>query len=738
MGDSPTRARMGCLLVCLFFFNAWSTILKLIFDPILVEMKPAMKTLLMIDVWDYGGQRVFYSLHHVLLSREAVYILVFNMAQIMAQIKDLKTTTLVTVDVVADGDEDYLNDMDSLGYISFWLQSLQQHAPKSKVVLVGTHWNEVFLPCDHKIISDYLFKYFKAKCLTAQIQTNTEHRLFFFPVDNTRKINTANIGILRKSLSTYVSQLPSAKKLVDLNILAFRDALVNLGRPASKYDSNIVCEMRKRQGHSDGCVRRLTLQDVHLLARSCNLLAPLSSCDDSQFKDILIFLRDLNVILFFKNTENLKALQSLVFLDPFYFVDCITRIIFNADLHSENLVHVSDEHSAMVDDFCKTGILHAELLAVLWYENTLIEREMLKECMIYFNLMVPSKKQSYLVPNMSPKVGAEQAPELSFCATNTILIAVSHDNKFQPVFPPCVTTEQLNEKCYLLEVFFPRIVCLFIEYFEEEFGTSNFMQVYRDYAIFGVKTQFLELHLHPTQTFPGDSPRIPKNALVLTTNIKNGFAIARRTINIVAKVLQSVSDSLRCWLFVPYYAADSKTYLSLEGLQSSYEQSEKGFTSAGAGGARSNIHIEKVDIMKHYSQWLPSVHCEDAPIDIMISYRQKFKDASGKDAGINLAAPLLWQALRHIQIGSTLRGPLLFFDKHDITYGTHGSRAFVKAIFNATICIPIISVSTLKKLEREEQLDNMLMEWTLMVCCKMGFWYCRPTCLCLSCFYCIL
>ena len=43
--------------------------------------KDGTETELSISIWDLGGQKVFYTLHHLFLTECAVYLLVFSMEE---------------------------------------------------------------------------------------------------------------------------------------------------------------------------------------------------------------------------------------------------------------------------------------------------------------------------------------------------------------------------------------------------------------------------------------------------------------------------------------------------------------------------------------------------------------------------------------------------------------------------------------------------------------------------------
>ena len=67
------------------------------------------------SIWDMAGQTVFYDLQHLLLSRYAVYLVCFDLADLQS------------------------NPADCLAYVRYWLDAIHLHASGAPVLLVGTH-----------------------------------------------------------------------------------------------------------------------------------------------------------------------------------------------------------------------------------------------------------------------------------------------------------------------------------------------------------------------------------------------------------------------------------------------------------------------------------------------------------------------------------------------------------------------------------------------------------------------
>ena len=72
-----------------------------------------------LTVWDFGGQKIFHSVHSLFLTKNGVYLAVFNVVKL---------------------NENPEQELDTL---RFWLDSLALHAPKAPIFLVGTRAEEV-------------------------------------------------------------------------------------------------------------------------------------------------------------------------------------------------------------------------------------------------------------------------------------------------------------------------------------------------------------------------------------------------------------------------------------------------------------------------------------------------------------------------------------------------------------------------------------------------------------------
>lgn len=105
---------------------------------------------LTLSLWDFGGQEVFYAMHHLFLTQTGVYILVFDMRELIVTEKHT----------------------DALKTILFWLRSIQLHAPEAPLILAGTFLADVKKKKDIELIDKMLNEL--VKTVFSQIVFNTD------------------------------------------------------------------------------------------------------------------------------------------------------------------------------------------------------------------------------------------------------------------------------------------------------------------------------------------------------------------------------------------------------------------------------------------------------------------------------------------------------------------------------------------------------------------------------------
>lgn len=95
------------------------------FDPNMCIKAQMDRRRIKYAIFDYGGGNVFSTIHHLFLTENGIYLVVFNIKKLVARISSKKEIAK------------------SLTILKFWLNSVRLHAPNSTILLVGTSLDTV-------------------------------------------------------------------------------------------------------------------------------------------------------------------------------------------------------------------------------------------------------------------------------------------------------------------------------------------------------------------------------------------------------------------------------------------------------------------------------------------------------------------------------------------------------------------------------------------------------------------
>ena len=183
-------------------------------------------------MWDFGGQRVFYALHHAFLTRYGCYLVVFNMQNMLGSGK-----------------------AECMRYIRGWLRCIALHAKGAPVALVGTRKDKVQSRDDWLSISETLETVMQ-ECEAYRDLTVVTHRadsLNFFPVDN----KSGEDDTVRALASSWKSRARGCEGLLES---AHPAAVAARARRASeaRQDPSDDAQRRRDRALCDGQMRHAT------------------------------------------------------------------------------------------------------------------------------------------------------------------------------------------------------------------------------------------------------------------------------------------------------------------------------------------------------------------------------------------------------------------------------------------------------------------------------------------------
>ena len=167
---------------------------KMDVDLLLKYQRDGVEESVTLITYDYGGQRVFYALHHLFLTRFGVYLCCFDMRKMI----DTGATEAVVLDGTKTKQRRPVYDpAGCLSFLRFWLASIYEHARDTQgqcatVLLIGTHGDHVKTAEQHKAISIQLLDTFGIVnaangdgMLIASLEF-FDDELCFWPLDNTQ------------------------------------------------------------------------------------------------------------------------------------------------------------------------------------------------------------------------------------------------------------------------------------------------------------------------------------------------------------------------------------------------------------------------------------------------------------------------------------------------------------------------------------------------------------------------
>eukprot|EP00943_MAST-04B_sp_MAST-4B-sp1_P004011 g4011.t1 len=261
-------------------------------------------TNLVISTWDYGGQEVFYTLHHLFLTRYGVYLVVFNMENVLSANPDQCEA--------------------SKKFLRFWLRSIYIHArvgnsTDSSIVgiapifLVGTRADIIKTPEEQQKVSSIL-KTEVIDALPGDIEMAIKQDisdLNFWPINNTHRLKEDDpseeiIERLRDAIEKAVFHDPSRYATCEI-----------------PYTWLQVSDHYKRQAQLH--VNYVSLEEFSKVA--------IEECGVSNEEEVGIMLDFFHQLGVFVHYNEPHTVSGTVILDPQWIIDVISTVICDYNIH---------------------------------------------------------------------------------------------------------------------------------------------------------------------------------------------------------------------------------------------------------------------------------------------------------------------------------------------------------------------------------------------------------------------
>jgi GTPase SAR1 family protein len=260
---------------------------------------------LTISAWDYGGQEVFYSLHHLFLTRYGVYLVVFNMEHLNTD------------------DENVRNQCTR--FLKFWLQSIYIHArscdagvsshnhPVAPIFLIGTRKDIVRAPEDQERISTMLDTFIQKlpRDIDDAIVQQEGSSLKFWPINNKSRLKVDDpedplIVSLRKAIESAIHNDPSEYAHISI-----------------PYKWLEISDYFKDKVRLEG----LNFVTFDEFVKEANSRGVTSKAEVTQ---MLLLFHQLGILVYFKEPS---SVSNTVVLNPQWLIDVVSKIICDYQIH---------------------------------------------------------------------------------------------------------------------------------------------------------------------------------------------------------------------------------------------------------------------------------------------------------------------------------------------------------------------------------------------------------------------
>ncbi|EKX45745.1 hypothetical protein GUITHDRAFT_108203 [Guillardia theta CCMP2712] len=680
---------------------------------------------IIFELWDYGGQDVFYALFHLFITRFGIFAVLFNM-------EDLIT-----------GDERLQKEC--LDFIEFWLSTIYLHTSQSSsescapIVIVGTHKDIISHPLQHLYISRILHRTFCGHLAWPHVQIFDQRSSSFvassmddvdvwlkeqFDLVDADSSSTLELEELQAFFGKYAdaSLVKEFFESVDDN----KDGKISLAEfKAATWEVLTFFPVDNTKGHVDPVIPQIlsVVEQVAMNADYIQQRVPYAwiKCLDSikqSGKDVLKLseveeiaaksgmpmskrlglTREVEGMLdYFHNLGRLmhhkeKTLRDYVIARPTDFIiRPATQVVCEHDLHktAQQL-----EARKMINEWkslTMSAVLSRRLLPVLW-KDYLQQMDLLELLCVKFGIFIPLKPQetdvsmSFLVPTL---LREQQLSNVDNQALSCFLL-FSSDAEFLREQKGVVARSDLTSR-FVPNSLFASVIGQAIAWSQSTGGMQHKVSKTEATLAFG-KHRFLLQDLRAEKCF---------KLVIFVQNPKN---VLLRLLKIIQTVIDRCMPRLRC-----FACLEERTD---EGAEDSFlldydTLCQQVGTQQGLWVGTS--HLDWSILQSKFSAWLPSKELLSS-YDVFFSYRHGPFDSELVEKTYDILSLGI--------VGKEGRRLEVFYDQVRLKPGRRFDHDFMRALSSSVGAVPIVSLDALQRmfsLLPDSPEDHVLMEWSLIL-----------------------
>eukprot|EP00924_Labyrinthula_sp_SR-Ha-C_P012324 snap_masked-scaffold_10-processed-gene-3.17-mRNA-1 protein AED:0.33 eAED:1.00 QI:0/0/0/0.33/1/1/3/0/650 len=303
-------------------------------------------------VYDFGGQEIFSSVHHIFMNKNSLYFIVFNMIKI---------------------------SQNDLFRLKFWCESILKNAEKAPVIFIGTYLKRY----KRKNVKDTNLEIIQNKLqdfvenLSSELNILKNYMNIFFPIENS-KLDSQEKNDIKDKIKSLVSGAAEINKENFLNFEIGTAWLLFLDN--CREQTNIM-----------------SLKEFEDKSYSCGF-------EDWEVEDMLEIYSKAGLICYFPYLD-LEEDESFIFFAPSYLAQALGKFIRDPNFH-ELAFRIPSNKFSLYRIYVDSGKLNKELFNILLKDYSRKERKYILSLALKSLVLIPVEKENdvFILPELLPEL----------------------------------------------------------------------------------------------------------------------------------------------------------------------------------------------------------------------------------------------------------------------------------------------------------------------------------------------
>eukprot|EP00924_Labyrinthula_sp_SR-Ha-C_P006449 snap_masked-scaffold_57-processed-gene-1.48-mRNA-1 protein AED:1.00 eAED:1.00 QI:0/0/0/0/1/1/3/0/671 len=303
-------------------------------------------------VYDFGGQEIFSSVHHIFMNTNSLYFLVFNMTKI---------------------------SQNDLFRLKFWCESILRNTEKAPVIFIGTYLRRY----NRKNIKDTNLEKIQNKLqnfvenLSSELNILKNDLNIFFPIENS-KLDSQEKKDIKDKIKSLVSGAAGIDKENFLNFELGTADILFLDN--CREQTNIM-----------------TLKEFEDKSYSCGF-------EDWEVEQMLEIYSKVGLICYFPYLA-LEADENFIFFAPSYLAQALGKFIRDPNFH-ELAFRIPSNKFSLYRIYVDKGKLNKELFNILLKEYSDKEKKYILNLALKSLVLIPVEIENdvFILPELLPEL----------------------------------------------------------------------------------------------------------------------------------------------------------------------------------------------------------------------------------------------------------------------------------------------------------------------------------------------